>query len=570
MNFTRGLEAVGRRGAALAAATLVLGLGTGAAAASGLAAAEDDAASAALTMRTTSVRGALDATFQRYADTLHTLVAAAATPPAAGLSPVVSRIVGDRLPGAHQVVVVDAAGTILAEHTVDGSTPPPRRTLNPGPDLAGALALARVHGRLAAGPAHVLPADRDLPPAQHELAFDLVAPVYGTTFQGWVVVAVRAPELLQQSLRAAGVTGVAAVLTVTAPDGVAREVSRWGDDPHGARHATVDLAFAGLSWQVSVRPATALVGPELSAAAPLTMLGTTVLTLAVAASILAVEARRRGAAARTRDDAADRRALLDRARAAEEAAAVAAEALREREAELRGFATAAGDRLHTPLHSIAGFTDLLLEDAAPRLDPESQDFLQRIGHNTRRMLTLVDELLAYSSAPDAALKLEAVDATTLTLEVVADRLDRIDGRRPGIEVGDLPAVLADAGLLGEVLGRLVDNAVRFVRQGSVARITVDAHEHAPGWWRIEVADRGIGVPEEERDRIFAPFHRAAAAEAYPGAGLGLALCRRIVARHGGELGMTPNPGGGSIFWFTVAASPVAPDPGTELLAADLA
>ncbi|MFI7598040.1 ATP-binding protein [Actinoplanes sp. NPDC049681] len=568
MKFTRGFEAVGRRGVALAAATLVLGLGTGAAAASGLAAAEEDAATAAFTTRTTSVRGALDATFQRYADTLRTLVATAATPPAAGLSPVVSRVVGERLPGAHQVVVADAAGTILAQHTVDGSTPPPRTTLNAGPDLAGALALARDHGRLVAGPAHVLPADRALPPAQRELAFDLVAPVYGTTFQGWVVVAVRAPALLQQSLRAAGVTGVAAVLSVAAPDGVVHEVSRWGGAPLGARHATVDLPFAGLSWQVSVRPATALVAPELSAAAPLTMLGATLLSLALTAGILALSAGRRRAA--THHDDADHRAALDRARAAEESAAAAREALREREAELRGFATAAGDRLHAPLHSIAGFTDLLLEDAAPQLDPESREFLARIGTNTRRMLTLVDELLAYSSAPDAALKLEAVDATALALEVVADRLDRIDGRRPGIEVGDLPAVLADAGLLGEVVGRLVDNAARFVRQGSVARIAVDAHEHAPGWWRIEVADRGIGVPEDHRDRIFAPFHRAPAAETYPGAGLGLALCRRIVALHGGEIGVRPNPGGGSIFWFTVAASPVAPDPGTELLAADLA
>ncbi|GAA3351604.1 hypothetical protein GCM10020358_81920 [Amorphoplanes nipponensis] len=90
----------------------------------------------------------------------------------------------------------------------------------------------------------------------------------------------------------------------------------------------------------------------------------------------------------------------------------------------------------------------------------------------------------------------------------------------------------------------------------------------PGWWRVEVADRGIGVPEEERTRIFAPFHRAPAAEGFPGTGLGLAVCRRIVALHGGELGVEPNPGGGSVFWFTVAAAPVAAAAGPELQAAD--
>ncbi|WP_316318913.1 sensor histidine kinase, partial [Clavibacter michiganensis] len=91
---------------------------------------------------------------------------------------------------------------------------------------------------------------------------------------------------------------------------------------------------------------------------------------------------------------------------------------------------------------------------------------------------------------------------------MAGRLDRIAGRRPGIEGGDLPAVLADAELLGEVLGQLVDNAARFGRHGSAATISSGAREHAPGWWRLEVADRGIGVPEEQRERIFAPFHRA--------------------------------------------------------------
>ncbi|MEV4639635.1 ATP-binding protein [Actinoplanes sp. NPDC049548] len=560
MDLSRWIGAAGRRGAALAAVTLTLGLATGATAAAGLAAAADEAATAALVARTASVRAALDTTLQRYADTLHDLAAAAATLPAAGLSPTVARIAGDRLPGTHQVVVVGAGGTILAQHTVDGSTPPPRTALDPDPQLAGALDLARASGRTVAGPTHVLPADGHLPPAQRQLAFDLIAPVYGTVFQGWVVVAVRAPELLRQSLRTAGVTGVATVLTVLSPDGVAREVTRWGGNPLGDRRATVDLALAGSSWQVLVRPATALVGPALSAAAPVTMVGATILSTALAAAVFATGSARRRSAAR--DGSADHQALLDRARAAEET-------LRERETELRGFATAAGDRLQAPLHSIAGFTDLLLEEAAPQLDADSQLFLERIGHNTHRMLALVGELLAYTSVADAALKLEAVDATTLALGVVADRLDRIDGPRPGVEVGDLPPVLADADLIGEVLGQMVDNAARFVRPGSAARISVDAREHAPGWWRFEVADRGIGVPEDQRDRIFAPFHRAPSAAAYPGSGLGLALCRRIIARHGGEIGVTPNPGGGSIFWFTVAASAVAPDPGTELLAADL-
>ncbi|MEV6601025.1 ATP-binding protein [Actinoplanes sp. NPDC051346] len=626
MTFTRWLRAVGPRGTALAAATLTLGLGTGAAATAGIAAAERDATAAALTLRSASVRTALDTAFQRYADTMHDIATAAATQPAATLPSTVARIAGSRLAGAHQVVVTNAAGGILAQHTVDGSTPPPRVTLDPEPRLAETMRLARDNGRLVAGPVHVLPSDRGLPAAGQPAAFDLVAPVYGAGFRGWVVVAVRAPELLRQSLRAADVTGVAAVVTETTADGGTHEIARWTGDgsPAGALRDTVDVVVAGTVWHVLVRPTAALVGAARTPAAPLAMLGATVISLLAAAGLLTAEAGRKRAQAAARREAADAaaahdraqaahdraQAAQDRARAAEDRARAAGEsardqirateesarerllaveqsarqqflatedalltaedALREREAELSGFAAAAGEHLHAPLHTIASVTEMLVEDAAPQLDQASRGFLERIGTSTRRMLSTVDELIAYTSATDTALKPEAIDATGLTLGVVAGRLDRAGDRRPGIEVDDLPAVMVDAHLLGEVVGHLVDNALRFVRHDTAPRITIGAREHAPGWWRIEVSDRGIGVPEEQRDRIFAPFHRAPAAEGFPGIGLGLAVCRRIVALHGGEIGVDPNPGGGSIFWFTVAAATTEPLPGTELFAADLA
>jgi signal transduction histidine kinase len=564
-----------RRGLALAATALTLGLGTGAAAAAGLAASTEDASTAALALRTASVRGALDTTFQRYADTMNALVAAAATQPTATLAPTVTRIARDRLPGAHQVTVVDADRAVRAQQTVDGTTPPVRITLSAEPELARGLELARDTGRLIASPAHVLPADLDLPPAHRQRAFQLIAAVHEGEFRGWVVLAVRAPDLLRESLRDAGVTGVATVLTETSPDGVTTEVARWaeGGVPVGSRSGTVDVVPAGHRWQVHVRPTTALVGAARTAAAPLTLAGAALITSLLAALLLVVDLGRVRAEAHARRATDERHADLDRHRAGarhlRERAVAAEDQLREREAELIGFASAAADHLHAPLHTIAGFTELLLEDS-PQLDPASRGFLSRIGTSTRRMLTMVDDLLAYSTASDAALKLEPVDAGGLALGVVAGRLDDVRGERPSIDVGDLPAVTADAELLGEVLSRLLDNAVRFVRHGTAARVTLGAREHAPGWWRIEVADRGIGVPEEQRTQIFAPFHRAPAAEGFAGTGLGLAVCRRIVALHGGEIGVEANPGGGSVFFFTLPASPVAPATGPELLAADFA
>jgi signal transduction histidine kinase len=573
-----------RRGAALAATVLTLGLGTGAAAAGSLAGAAQDAGTAALALRTASVRTALDTTFQRYADTMHDLVATAATQPTAALPATVSRIAARRLPGAYQIVVVGPDHTVRAQHTVDGSAPPAGTTLTAEPELAIGLDLARDSGRMIASAAHVLPADLGLSPADRRPAFQLVAPVHGEKFLGWVVLAVRAPDLVRESL--AGVAGVATVLTETSPAGVTLEVARWGDgNPVGDASGTADVAVAGHTWQVRVRPTTALAGAARTVAAPLTLLGAVLISALFAVMLLAADRARGRAEARARRAAAGRRTDLDRHRDAERQlrdeaqaterelrtrAATAERRMHEREAELTGFATAAADHLHAPLHTIAGFTELLLEDASPQFDPATRGFLDRIGGSTGRMLAVVDDLLAYSTADDAALRLEAVDVGGLALGVVAGRLDHVHGELPSIDVGDLPTVTADPELLGEILSRLVDNAIRFVRHGTAARVTLGAREHAPGWCRIEVADRGIGVPEEQQARIFAPFHRAAAAEGFPGAGLGLAVCRRIVARHGGEIGVEANPGGGSVFWFTLPVSPVAAAPGPELLAADLA
>ncbi|AGL15899.1 HAMP domain-containing sensor histidine kinase [Actinoplanes sp. N902-109] len=537
MNITRWIGAPGRRAVALAAAVLAAGLGTGAAAATGLAASAHHAATAELALRTASVRSALETTFQRYEDTLHDAVV---TFPS---RPFVAGVDAARLPGAHQIVLISPGYAVLAQRTLDGSTPPPDPRLQPPPPLVHSLELARRTGRLTVTPAHVLPADLELPPAHRQQAFELIAPVHDTAFRGWAMIGVRADDLLRSATQ--GVPGVAVVLAEATGS---REIAAF---PRGSTGGSlVDIATAGYSWQARVTPTTPLTGSGLSLAAPLSMLGAATLSLLLAGAVLrspASPASPSGAL----PDAAPHAGLTGSA-----AAAVTPQT------DLTGFAAAAGDSLRAPLHTIAGCTDLLLEEAAPQLDEAARGFLQRIDNSTRRLLTTVDELLTYAEAGDAALKLEPVDATTLTLDVVAGRLDRLPEAtdRPSIDVRDLPAVMVDAHLYALVMGHLVDNALGFVRPGSPARVTVSAREATPGWWRIEVADRGIGVPADQRTAIFEPFHRAPAAEGFPGTGLGLATCRRIIALHGGDLGMTPNPGGGSIFWFTVAATDLAPQP----------
>ena len=535
-----------RRAAALAAAVLAVGVATGVTASAGLALAGRDAASAAAAQRSATVRSALHTTFQRYADTIADL-AAAATSGAGAVDTVLARVNAERLPGAHQVLFLGPARTVLVTHTVDGTAP---ATPTVDPALARALDLARETGRTVATPAHVLPVDAVLPPAHRQPAFELAAPVPASG--GWIVVSVRAADLLDTALGGAGVTGVAAVLTETTPDGATHEIANWpvGATGHG-RGDRLDVPLAGHAWQVLIRPATP---PDTPVAVPLVGLAGVLAGLLGAAAVLAADAGRRRAEARATQATAVGESERARAQQAERA-------LRDRHAELTGLAATAGTHLHAPLHTIAGYADLLLDE---ELNGTAREFLHRIGRSTQRMLGLVDELLAYAAATDAALRLEPVDVERLAGDVVAAHRDSA-GERPSIDVGELPLVTADADLLRQVLDQYVGNAVRFVRPGTAARITVGARELPDGWWRIEVADRGIGVPDEHRDRIFAPFHRAPAAEGFPGTGLGLAICRRVVALHGGEIGVEPNPGGGSVFWFTVSATGVTvPDAVPEL------
>lgn len=537
-----------RRATAVAAVALTLALASGTTAAGLLGRAGDDAAAAAFALRGTAARAAVDTTFQRYADTAHDLVAAAATRSAGDLTRELGQVTGDRLPGAHEVLVVGPDGTVVTQRALDGSNPPPSARFVAGPEVAQAMRLSRSRGRLVTSSAHVLRADADLPPTHRRPAFVLAAPVHATDagFVGWVLVSARAGDLLETTLHDAGVTGVATILQEVAADGTEREVARWADGGASDRpdRETVELTLAGNPWRLVVQPTTPLPGADRTATETLTLIAMVLAGLLLAGLLLT-----QGAA---HDRAVARAARADAARREGDRRALRAEAaLREQGAELAGFATSASEHLHGPLNTIAGFTDLLLEDAAPQLDPAARGFLDRIGHSTSRMLTLVDGLLAYTAATEAALRLEPVDAARLAADVVADKVGVTPGDRPSIDIGPLPVVTADAALLGQVLDQLIGNAVRFVRHGGTARVTVGARQSATGWWRIEVADRGIGVPPEHHSRIFTPFHRTPAAEGFPGIGLGLATCRRIVAQHGGEIGVEPNPGGGSIFWFTI-------------------
>lgn len=226
---------------------------------------------------------------------------------------------------------------------------------------------------------------------------------------------------------------------------------------------------------------------------------------------------------------------------------------------VRDLETFAGDVSHalkSPLATVTGYLQLLAH-AHP---DEIEELAAGISHGVDHMSRLIDDLLAYASAPQAPLRPARVDLSRLVHRVVATRNDgvRLRGKAPAdISVDALPPVLGDEMLLYQVMDNLVGNALKYTRPGLRPQVRITGHEETHGRVRVEVADRGIGIPDGQHDAVFVGFHRAHRDAGYPGTGLGLAICRRIAQRHGGDITARPNPGGGTRFILTLPAAAIA-------------
>ncbi|HWS39011.1 MAG TPA: ATP-binding protein [Actinoplanes sp.] len=247
--------------------------------------------------------------------------------------------------------------------------------------------------------------------------------------------------------------------------------------------------------------------------------------------------------------------------------------IRRYETDLSIFAGVVAHDLKAPLSVVRGYADVALEEL-PVNAADTRAALHRIIRSVDRMDTLIETLLAYTTARHAPLRTISLDPVPLTREIVQDRIAALG---PGAEppewtVADLPPVDTDPAMLRHVLDNLIGNALKYVRPGAVPRVEVSATQ-AGNWVRIAVEDCGIGIPDADKPYVFESFHRASSAADYAGTGLGLAICRRIVERHGGEIGVEDNdgPGGGTRFWFTLPAAtstPAPAEPATDPEAAD--
>lgn len=232
--------------------------------------------------------------------------------------------------------------------------------------------------------------------------------------------------------------------------------------------------------------------------------------------------------------------------------------LRERNVDLDAFSHSVSHDLRAPLRSVRGFAQALLEDRGDALGETGRDLAERIVHAAASMDRLITDLLAHSRLGREEISLSRVPLEEVVREVLDLLGAEIEATGAQVEaVPPLPPVTGNARILTQVLMNLVGNALRFVAPGVVPRVRISAAV-LDGWVRIAVADNGIGVPEEYRDRIFLPLERLHGMERYPGTGMGLAIVRRGVERMGGRCGVESELGRGSTFWVELPAAQVEP------------
>ena len=208
---------------------------------------------------------------------------------------------------------------------------------------------------------------------------------------------------------------------------------------------------------------------------------------------------------------------------------------------------------------VASYTQLLQRRYANTLDTDANEFIDYAVDGARRMQALINGLLTYARVGTRPLELVAVDTNQIVDAVIADLAAAIADSGATIVREALPTVLADATQLHQLLLNLISNAIKF--RGVAAPLVEIGSQPVGDEWVISVRDQGIGIPPASLERIFQIFQRLHTREEYPGSGIGLAVCKRVVERMGGRIWVESNPGVGTTFLFTLrqpstGASPV--------------
>lgn len=244
------------------------------------------------------------------------------------------------------------------------------------------------------------------------------------------------------------------------------------------------------------------------------------------------------------------RDITDLKRAGEERERLLAELQRSNQ-DLQQFAYVASHDLQEPLRMVSSYMQLLDRKNKDQLDEKARMYIHHAVDGTIRMQNLIDGLLSYSRISRKK-ELAAVDANAACAAALANLEQAVRESAGEVTVDSLPSVNGEPVQLVQLFQNLIGNALKYRKPDVPSRVRVSARRTGD-WWTFAVSDNGIGIEPQHRDRVFQIFQRLHTKEEYPGTGIGLASCKKIVERHGGRIWFESTPGEGSTFYFTLPA-----------------
>jgi chemotaxis family two-component system sensor kinase Cph1 len=246
-------------------------------------------------------------------------------------------------------------------------------------------------------------------------------------------------------------------------------------------------------------------------------------------------------------------AEVERRREVEKRLEAAVENLYRSNEELEQFASAASHDLQSPLRAVVNFTQLLKSHAEGKLDKDANEFLGFIEEGGKRMQALITDLLQVSRVGKEDAKMEVVPMQQVLQKANSQLQLNLQESGATVHADNLPNVLGHEGHLLQLLQNLIGNAIKYVAPGVKPEVWITAAREN-NHWHFVVADNGIGIEEKHLKTVFAIFRRLHTQDQYPGSGIGLAICKKIIERHKGRIWIESEPGKGSKFHFTLPAA----------------
>jgi light-regulated signal transduction histidine kinase (bacteriophytochrome) len=224
--------------------------------------------------------------------------------------------------------------------------------------------------------------------------------------------------------------------------------------------------------------------------------------------------------------------------------------------EMKDFIYVASHDLREPLHKIAIFGDMLQKSLKGKLEKDDAENLQYMIEGTQRINNVIGGLLTYAKVNSKLQPPETVDLNDIVKQLQQLEFSiLLQEKQTIIEVPQpLPGISVDPIQIRQLIQNLIVNSIKYQKKGNIPHIIITGKPASDGMVRVEVKDNGIGIKPEYQQAVFTMFKRLHSRGEYDGTGIGLAICKKIVERHGGQIGVESEFGKGCTFWFTVPAA----------------